>query len=263
MNIVVCVKHVPDTEARITVAPDGKGIVEEGITFVVNPYDEYAIEEALRIKERVGGTVTVVGLGPERAKDALRTALAMGCDEAVHLCDEAFSGGDAQAAARALAAALKGIPYDLVLCGKQAVDDDSAQVGPALAELLGLPQVTVVTKLDIDESGKCARARREMDGFAEVVSTPLPAVITAQKGLNEPRFPSLPGIMKAKRKEMKVLTAAGLGLDAGQVGAAGSPTTVLAMSVPSRARRKCMVEGEPPDAASKLAGLLRTEAKVI
>lgn len=263
MNVVVCVKQVPDTEARIAVAPDGKGIVEEGITFIVNPYDEFAIEEALRVKERLGGTVTVVGMGPERAKEALRTALAMGCDEAVHLCDDAFAGGDAQAAARALAAALKTLPFDLVLCGKQAVDDDSAQAGPALAELLGLPQATVVTKLDIDGSGKSARARREMDGFAEVVVTPLPAVITAQKGLNEPRFPSLPGIMKAKRKEIKVLTAAGLGLGPDQVGAAGSPTAVLSMAVPSRARANRMVEGEPADAASKLAGLLREQAKVL
>ncbi|MCL6451757.1 MAG: electron transfer flavoprotein subunit beta/FixA family protein [Acetobacteraceae bacterium] len=261
--MVVLVKHVPDTEARIAVAGGGRSISEEGINFVLNPYDEFAVEEALRLKERLGGQVTVVTLGPERAKEALRTALAMGADEAVHLRDDALEGGDALSVSVALARALKDIPFDLILCGKQAIDDDSCQVGPRVAELLGIPQVTVVTKLEVDAAARTARAQREMDGYSEVVETPLPALVSAQKGLNEPRFPSLPGIMKAKRKEIKTLNLASLGLDASQVGRAGQGAEVQALEVPSRARRGRILTSDPPAAAAELAALLRGEAKVL
>lgn len=265
MDVLVCMKQVPDTETKIVVEPGAKDIVREGITYIVNPYDEFAIEEALRIKEKFGGTVTVISLGPDRTVEALRTAMAMGADNAVHLNDSAFEGSDASVVASALAKAIEklGLSYDIILCGKQAIDDDSAQVAGFLAEKLNLPQVSVVTSLEIDPAAKKAKARREMDGYAEIVETPLPAVITAQKGLNEPRFPSLPGIMKAKKKPIQTLKAADLGLAAEEVGENGSRLKVRSLSVPVRNRLNRVIEGEPQDAASQLVKLLSQEAKVI
>ena len=148
MNIVACVKQVPDTEAQIKVKPDGSGIEEGGIKWVMNPYDEFGVEEALRLKEKNGGEVTIVCLGPARAMETIRTALAMGADKGIHISDPAFDGADAYTTASALAAAIKGIPHDIIFCGQRAIDDDSAQVGAVLAELLGIPQVTVVTKFE-------------------------------------------------------------------------------------------------------------------
>ncbi|MCK5187545.1 MAG: electron transfer flavoprotein subunit beta/FixA family protein, partial [Deltaproteobacteria bacterium] len=218
MNIIVCMKQVPDTEAQIRVKPDGSGIVDSDIKFVMNPYDEYGVEEALLLKEKFGGTVTIVCLGSERAIEAIRTGLAMGADKAVHLDDPAFEGGDAFSTAKALAAAIKGMEYDLIFCGKQAIDDDLAQVGPALAEMLGIPQIVVVTKVEVSEDGKKAKVNRQIIGGEEIIEVPLPAVLTAQKGLNEPRYASLPGIMKAKKKEVKSVKIADLGLDPNAVG---------------------------------------------
>lgn len=264
MNIIVCMKQVPDTEAQIRVRPDGSGIVESDIKFVMNPYDEYGVEEALKIKEKVGGTVTILCLGPDRAIEAIRTGLAMGADKAVHLDDPAFQGGDPISTAKALAAAIKGMDHDLIFCGKQAIDDDSSMVGPVLAEMLGLPQVTVVTKVELSEDKKTAKVNRQILGGEEVLEVSLPAVLTAQKGLNEPRYASLPGIMKAKKKEVKPLKAADLGLEAGSVGAAGAKTKILKMTTPPQRKAAKMIEGESAEeTAPKLAKLLREEAKVI
>ena len=264
MKIVVAVKQVPDTESRIRINSDGTGIVTDELTYVVNPYDEYAVEEAILIREKLGeGHVTVVGLGPEGAKDALRSCLAVGADDAVHVMDPKFDGADTFAAAFALAAAIKTMEYDLVLCGKQAVDDGAHFVGPALAEFLDLPQVTQVTKLEIAADGKSATAHREVEGGSEVIETSLPAIITAEKGLNEPRYAPLKGIMAAKKKEIKVLDADAIGLDAGAVGEAGSKTKITSFfSPPSRPPGR-IVEGEVADAVKELVKLLREEAKVI
>ncbi|MBW2653172.1 MAG: electron transfer flavoprotein subunit beta/FixA family protein [Deltaproteobacteria bacterium] len=229
MNSIVCMKQVPDTEAQIRVKPDGSGIVDSDIKFVMNPYDEYGVEEALLLKEKFGGTVTIVCLGPERAVEAIRTGLAMGVGKAVHLDDPTFEGGDAFSTAKALAAAIKGMEYDLIFCGKQAIDDDLAQVGPALAEMLGIPQIVVVTKVEVSEDGKKAKVNRQIIGGEEIIEVPLPAVLTAQKGLNEPRYASLPGIMKAKKKEIKSVKIADLGLDPNAVGKAGAKTQILKM----------------------------------
>lgn len=264
MNIIVCMKQVPDTEAQIRVKPDGSGIVDSDIKFVMNPYDEYGVEEALLLKEKFGGTVTIVCLGPERAIEAIRTGLAMGVDKAVHLDDQAFEGGDAFSTAKALAAAIKGMEYDLIFCGKQAIDDDLAQVGPALAEMLGIPQIVVVTKVEVSEDGKKAKVNRQIIGGEEIIEVPLPAVLTAQKGLNEPRYASLPGIMKAKKKEVKVLKIADLGLDPNGVGKAGAKTQILKMYSPPQRETGKIIEGETAEeTAQKLATLLREEAKVI
>ncbi len=263
MNVIVCMKQVPDTETLIKIKSDGSGIVTDDIKYVMNPYCEFAVEEALRIKEKFGGQAVLVTMGPAKAVEALRTGLAMGADRSVHLNDPAFEGADGLATARALAAAIQKEPFDLILCGKQAVDDDLAQVGPSLAELLNLPHVTLITKLEISADQKKAKVEREVEGGKEVIEVNLPAVLTCQKGLNEPRYASLPGIMKAKKKEVKPLNQAALGLAPDQVGAAGSKTKIMKyVPPPSRPPGK-ILSGEVIDAAKNLVKLLREEAKVI
>jgi len=263
VNIIVCMKQVPDTETLIKIKPDGSGIVTDDIKYVMNPYCEFAVEESLRIKEKFGGQAILVTMGTARAVEALRTGLAMGADRSIHLNDPAFEGAYGFATARALAEVIKKENFDLILCGKQAVDDDMAQVGAALAEILNLPHATLITKLELFPDKKKAKVEREVDGGREVVEVNLPAVFTCQKGLNEPRYASLPGIMKAKKKEVKPINLATLGLPADQVGAAGSRTKILKyIPPPSRPPGK-IVSGEILDAAKNLVKLLREEAKVI
>ena len=259
MKIVVCVKQVPDTETRVQIAPEGNAIVESDVNWIVSPYDEFAIEEALKIKEAQGGEVVVVTVGPDRSLSALRTGLAMGADSAVHVKDPALDGADTLATARALAGALKTLaPVDLVLCGQQGVGGDHSQVPGLLAEMLDLPQVTVAVKLDVQD-GK-AVVEREIEGARETWDTSLPAVISAQKGLNEPRYASLKGIMAAKKKPLQVLDAAGVGLDAA---AAASKVKVTAMELPPARPDVAMIEGEPETQAAELIRRLADEAKVI
>ena len=264
MNVVVCVKQVPDTESVIKVKPDGSDIIKDDLKYVMNPYDEYGIEEALKTKEKFGGTVTILCLGPGRALETIRTGLAMGADQAIQLDDPAFEGGDAFATAKALAEALKGIEFDLIFCGKQAIDDDLSQVGASLAEFLGVPQVSLIQKLDIAEDKKSATAHRQVEGGVEVVNVQLPAVFTTQKGLNEPRYASLPGIMKAKKKPLDVKNLAALGLSGDSVGCAGSKTIITKYSLPPKRAAGRIVEGEgPQETVPKLVRLLREEAKII
>jgi len=260
MDIVVLIKHVPDTGAVIRLTADSADIAREDLKMVLNPYDEYAVEEALLLRERHGGTVTAVTLGPEEAQEALRTALAMGADEAVHLIDAAFAGGDALATARALAAALRRIPHDVILCGKQAVDDEVGEVGAAVAQMLGIGQALGVIRLEVE--GTAFTAERPVEGGTEVVTGSLPAVITCTKGLNEPRYASLPGLMKAKRKEITRLGAADLGLPADQVGRQGSRTRRLDLSYPP-VHSAGKVVGTDAGACGELVRLLREEAKVL
>ena len=263
MNIIVCMKQVPDTETLIKIKPDGSGIVTDDIKYVMNPYCEFAVEEALRIKEKFGGQAILVTMGPQRAVEALRTGLAMGADRSIHLNDPAFEGADGLATAKALAEVIKKETFDLILCGKQAVDDDLAQVGPSLAELLNLPHATLITKLELLPDKKKAKVEREVEGGREVVEVNLPAVFTCQKGLNEPRYASLPGIMKAKKKEVKLIDLAALGIPADQVGAAGSKTKILRYTRPPSRPPGKVLSGEVLDAAKNLVRLLREEAKVI
>ena len=262
MNSIVCLKEVPDTETRIEVRA-GK-VVEEGIQYVVNPYDEYALEEALKWQETLGGKVTLVSLGPDRARESILKGLAMGADEVYHLAEPAFLGGDAFATAKALAAAIAKLePYDAIFCGKQAVDEDDAAVGIMLAELLDLPHVSVVTRFEIAGDGKSARAEREIEGGREVIETSLPAVITAQKGLNEPRYPSFRGIRQARSKPFTQWTPADVGLDGGVVGMSGAKLQVVEILPPPERPAGRIVPGEPADAAKQVVHLLRDEAKVI
>jgi electron transfer flavoprotein beta subunit len=256
VNIVACVKQVPDTEALIKVKPDGSGIEEGGIKFVMNPYDEFGVEEALKLKEKLGGEVTIVSVGPARAMETIRTALAMGAEKGIHIDDPALYNADAFATASALAAAIKEIPYDIIFCGQRAIDDDAGQVGSVLAELLGLPQVTIVTKLDVE--GDKATAIKPIEGAQLLIETPLPCVVTAQKGLNEPRYASLPGIMKAKKKPVDVKDAAALGLSVETKAAVDKM-----MPPPDRPPGKIIAGDDPAAKAAEVVRLLREEAKVI
>ncbi len=263
MNIIVCIKQVPDTNLAIKVAPDGKDIDREGIAYVLNPYDEYALEEALKTKEKFGGSVTAISAGDEKATEILRLAVAMGADDAVLINDPAFAGSDILATARILAAAVATMQYDIIFAGKQAVDDDCAAVGPMVAELLKMPCASVVVKLEISQDGKKVTAHEEIEGATRVVELPLPCVITAQKGLNTPRYASLPGIMKAKKKEIIRLDNSKLNLDINTVGAQASKIKLQGLKSPPARSHGRILKGEPQDAARDLVRLLKEEAKVI
>ena len=264
MNIIVCLKQVPDTESQIKIGPDAKSIQEDDIKWVMNPYDEFGVEEALLLKEKFGGEVTVVGLGPSRVTESIRTALAMGADKGVLINDPALEGSDTIATAKALAAVIKDLPHDLIFAGQRGVDDDNGLVGAALAEFLGIPQISLAVKVEVAEDGQSLKANRPIEGQTLVIETGLPALITAQKGLNEPRYASLPGIMKAKKKPLEEKTLADLGLDAGEVGEGAQNLKVQELTPPPQREAGKMVEGESPeDKAAELARLLHEEAKVI
>jgi electron transfer flavoprotein beta subunit len=264
VNIIVCIKQVPDTETQIKIASDGKSIVADDIKWVMNPYDEFGVEEALRLKEKFGGEVTVVGLGPKRVTESLRTALAMGADKGILISDDALEGSDSLAVAKALAAAIKDLDYDLIFTGQRGVDDDLGVVGAALAQLLDIPQVSLAVKVEVAEDGKSLKANRPIEGQTLVIETPLPVLLTAQKGLNEPRYASLPGIMKAKKKPLEEKALADLGLDAGDFGEGGRKVKIIEMVPPPAREAGKIVEGETPqEKAAELAKLLHEEAKVI
>ncbi len=261
MKIVVLMKQTFDTETRITLDASGQ-IDSNGVNYVVNPYCEFAVEEALRIKEKLGaGEVVVLSAGPDRAEAAIRQCLAMGADRGILVNDPALEGGDEYTAAQVLAKALQKEGYDLILAGFQAVDDGSAQVGPRVAELLNIPQVTIITKLELD-NGK-AVATREIDDGVELIEVALPAIFTAQQGLAEPRYPSMKGIMQSKKKPLERLTVADLGISAAEVGAQGAKVKVEALSMPAARQAGKIVGGEPAEAAIEVVKLLRTEAKII
>lgn len=258
MNIVVLIKRVPDTETRIQLK-DGK-VVTDAISWIISPYDEYGIEEALRVVEKHTGKVTLLCLGPEEAKETIRKGLALGADDAVHINDPALLNGDASMTAKVLAAALKQMQFDFVLAGKQAVDEDNAQVAVRVAELLGLPHVNSVIKLEFSDDKKSAKCLREVDGDRDLAETSLPAIITAQQGLNEPRYPSLKGIMGAKKKPIKDMKAADLGIEPASL--APKLETVKLDPPPARPPGK-LIPGDAATATKELVRLLHEEAKVI
>ena len=264
MKIIVCIKQVPDTETQIKIAPGGKAIVKDDIKWVMNPYDEFGVEEALRIKEKLGGEVIVVGLGPKRVTESLRTALAMGADKAVLISDPAAEGSDALATAKALAAAIKGLQPDLIFTGQRGVDDDMGIVGAALAEYLGIPHFSIITKVEMAADGKSVKCHKPVEGQTLVFESPLPVVITAQKGLNEPRYASLPGIMKAKKKPLDEKTLAALGLNPSEFGEGARKLKIVEITPPPARKVGKIVQGDSPESKAKeLAKLLREEAKAI
>ncbi|MBM4118695.1 electron transfer flavoprotein subunit beta/FixA family protein [bacterium] len=256
MKIAVMIKQVADTAARIELTPGGEAVKLAGVQLVLNPYDEFAVEQAIRVKEAAGGEVIVFNVGPASADEAVKTALAMGADRAVLVREEAAQALDPAGLAAILAALIKREgDCELVFCGKQATDGDSHQVGPAVAELLGLPSVTFITSFAL--AGGEATVGREADGQRETLAVKLPALFSCQKGLNEPRYPSLPGIMQAGRKPRALVTLAELGL------APAPRVERLGLSLPAARAAGKRLAGETPAQVKQLVELLRNEAKAV
>jgi electron transfer flavoprotein beta subunit len=259
MKILVAIKQVPDTATQVKIAGDAKSIETAGITWIVSPYDEFAVEEALRIKEKRGqGEVVAVTLGPDRAKEALRSCLAMGADRAIHVNDPALATADTLTTARALAAVVKQEQPALVLVGRQAIDDDMGAVGAQLAEVLDWPCAYWIMEETIDADAKSVKAARQVEGGLEVFELPLPAVLAAQKGLNEPRYPTLKGIMGAKKKEIKDVKAGDLGLGADTPQLSITKLEALPPRPPGR-----VIDGDVATAVKELVRSLREDAKAI
>ncbi|HEX9821600.1 MAG TPA: electron transfer flavoprotein subunit beta/FixA family protein [Methylomirabilota bacterium] len=259
MKILVAIKQVPDTATQVKIGSDPRQIDTAGITWIVSPYDEFAVEEALRIKEKRGqGEVVAVSLGPDRVKEALRSVLAMGCDRAIHVNDPALAAADTLTTARALAAVVKQEAPQLVLCGRQAIDDDMGATGAQLAEVLGWPCASWIMEEAVDADARNVRVGRQVEGGLEVFDLPLPAVLSAQKGINEPRYPTLKGIMGAKKKEVKDVKAADLGL-----GSTAAELSVTALeALPARPPGR-IIPGDVKDAVKELVRALREDAKAI
>jgi electron transfer flavoprotein beta subunit len=264
MRVLTVIKQVPDSNAVIKVLPDGSGIETAGLKLILNPFDEFAVELALQQREARSDVedIAVMTLGPDKAAEAMRTALAMGADRGIHVNDPSLESHNEIFQAEVLAAAIRRCdpPPDLVITGKQAIDMDCAELGPALAEFLGWPHVAVVTGFELAADGKSFKARRRIEGAEESMECPLPAVLTIEKGLVEPRYPSLPNLMKAKRKPVETLKAGDL---PGFEGSHRDTTAVAGMSGPPPREACRLIEGEPPEMARELVRLLREEAKVI
>lgn len=254
MNVVVCVKQVPDT-TDVRVDPETNALIREGVESIVNPVDENAMEVALQLRDTHGGRVTVITMGPPQAEEALRHALAMGADEAVLLTDPASRGSDTLATSYTLARMVRKLgDVDLVLCGKQAIDGDTGQVGPGLAERLGLPQVTLAIEVAVSDGN--LRARRVLDDFFEVLEVSLPAVVTVVKQINEPRRPSMRSVLKAKRAQIKKWSLADLDADSTQTGFEGSPTQVIQVWPPERRSGGKKLEGPADEIAAEIAKVI-------
>jgi electron transfer flavoprotein beta subunit len=257
MKAIVCIKQVPESPDPKDIHFQGHSysLSSEGIPHVINPFDLYALEEALRMKDADGGSVTVLTMGPEKALEALREAIAMGADEAVLLNDPAFKGGDSLATARVLSAAAKKVgEFDVLLCGMQSIDGSTAQVGPAIAGFLGIPQLTYVAKVDsIDFDAKRTTVHRMLETGKEVVECSLPAVMTVVKDINQPRFASLLKVRKASKAVIPAWTAQDLGLDPSKVGEAGSPTVLVDSRQPEPRTGGDVIEGEPEEVVAELA----------
>lgn len=255
MRIVACIKQVPET-TEVRVDPKTNALIREGVKSVINPFDENAVEAALQLREAHGGEVIAISMGPPQAEEALRHALAMGADQAILLTDPAFRGGDTLATSYTLAAAVRKLgEVDLIVCGKQAIDGDTGQVGPGLAERLGLPQVTFAIGLEISDHR--LRARRVLDDFFEIVEVRLPAVVTVVKQINEPRYPSMRNVLKAKRAEVAKWSVAELEADTSQTGFDGSPTTVIKVWPPERRSGGRRLEGPVEEVVDTLAEAIK------
>ena len=266
MNIIVCIKQVPDT-TNVKIDPKTNTLIREGVKSIINPFDENAIEEAVRLKEAHGGKVTVITMGPPQATEALKSAIAMGADEAILISDRAFAGADTWATSYTLSQAIKKIgTFDLILFGKQAIDGDTAQVGPGVAEFLDIPQITFAIKIDIVgapiESGLVIRVKRQLEESAEIVETKLPAAVTVIKQINEPRMPSLKGQMRAKKAEIQTWTAEAIMAEPENIGLKGSPTQVVRIFTPPPRGNSEMLEGDIKEISIKLFNKLK-EQKII
>lgn len=258
MDIIVCIKQVPET-TEVRINPETNTLMREGVKSIINPFDMYAIEEAVRLKERFGGKVSVVTMGPPQADAALREAIAMGADEGFLVCDRAFAGSDTWATSYTLAGAIKKIgSFDIIICGKQASDGDTAQVGPGISTHLNIPQVTYVKKVE-EATDKMMRLERMLEEGYEIIEAPLPVLLTVVKEINEPRIPSLKGLMRSKSAKITVFTQKELNLDPQQIGLCGSPTQVVKIFTPPQRQGGQVLQGEVVDIAEKLVELLRSE----
>lgn len=258
MNIVVCMKQTPDTEAKIVVQADGKDIERDKFKYIISTYDELAVEEAIKLKEKFGGNVTVVTVGTEKTHETLRSALAMGADNAVQVWDESLVQADSFAIAKVLHNTIKSLNADMIITGQKAIDTGAGIIGSLVAEMAGIAQVSLVTKLEaLDE--KTFLAHRQIEGGEEIVEIKTPALITAQRGLNVPRYIKLPDIMKAKKKELKTLGLADIGLSSADV---APKVAVLSVSLPpAKQAGKVLTDGA--GSVPELVRLLKEEAKVI
>jgi electron transfer flavoprotein beta subunit len=255
VNIIVCIKQVPDT-AEVRINPETNTLIREGVPSIINPYDLHAIEAALQIKEKMGGKVTVITMGPPQAEESLREAISMGADDVRLISDRAFAGADTWATSYTLYKAIEKLGYDIILCGKQAIDGDTAQVGPEIAEFLNIPHIAYVRKIE-DISDKSVKVQRLMDDGYDVVESPLPVLLTVVKELNTPRLPSLKGKMAAKKAVITKMDMSAIGAEPENVGLKGSPTQVKNIFAPqSKADRK-MLEGSIEDQIDALVRELR------
>ena len=257
MNIIVCIKRVPETaDADVFIDKSGKDIDKSGLVFDLNEWDGYAIEEAILLKEKMGGTVTVLSMGGEESNESLRKCLAMGADEAIRLTDPAFAGSDGFTTAKILTEAIRKISYDLILTGTQAEDDGYGQVGVAMAELLGIPHAAVVNRLEVQD--KKVKAHRELEGgLEEVFEIDLPALLTIQTGINEPRYVSIMGNRKVAKKEIKAFGASDLNLKPDEIGFSGSDIKLEKIFLPPMGEGAEMLEGKPEDVALKVFDILK------
>ena len=260
MNIIVCIKQVPDT-ANVKIDPQTNTLIREGVESIINPFDMYAIEEAVRTKEKLGGSVLAVTMGPPQADAALREAISMGVDEAVLVSDRAFAGSDTWATSYTLACAIKKIgKFDIIFCGKQAADGDTAQVGPGVSMHLDIPQVTYVKKIE-EVTPDHARVERMTEEGYEVIETPLPVLFTVVKEINEPRIPSLKGKMRAKSAQIRTLTANDIDADEKSLGLNGSPTQVVKIFTPPPREGGQMLTGSTEEIVDKLVEVLKDKCK--
>ncbi len=258
MNIIVCIKQVPET-TEVRINPETNTLIREGVKSIINPFDMYAIEEGVQLRERFGGKVTVITMGPPQAEAALREAISMGIDEGILICDRAFAGSDTWATSYTLSGAIKKIgAFDLIICGKQASDGDTAQVGPGISTHLDIPQVTYVKKVE-EVKENLMRVERMMEEGYEVIETPMPALLTVVKEINEPRFPSLKGMMRAKAAKITLWGQKDLNLDPQSIGLCGSPTQVVKIFTPPQRTGGQIIKGEVPEIASQLVDLLKSE----
>ncbi len=266
MKVLALVKNVPDSTATIKVSDDGSGIETKGVKMVMSAFCEFSLEAALQFKEKNPGAsaeITALTVGPAADVSVLRMAYAMGVDKVTHLCDDLFKDIDELSTARVIAAGIKDAGFDLIFAGKVGIDYDSGQLGPALAQCLDWPHVGAVTAIEWGADFKSATVRRRIEGAEEVVEIQLPCLLTIEKGLCEPRYPSLPGLMKAKKKPVDTMDAAALGFSAGDLSREAAGTYVSEFSPPPPRPPGRMIDGEPVEAAKELVRILREEEKAI
>lgn len=258
MNIIVCIKQVPET-TEVKIDPETNTLIREGVKSIINPFDMYAIEEGVRLKEKLGAKTTVITMGPPQAENALREAISMGIDNAILISDRSFAGSDTLATSYTLAEAIKKIgEFDVIICGKQASDGDTAQVGPGIAAHLDIPQVTYVKKIE-EVADRTMRVERMMEEGFEIIETPLPCLLTVVKEINEPRMPSLKAMLRAKSAKIPVWTQKELNLSPQKIGLCGSPTQVIKIFTPPPRARGQLLTGETQEVVEKLVNLLKSE----